>query len=51
MNRYNIGAKLLAHLLGWGEITILRYLKGQIPDRIHSDTIKSLRDPRKFRTR
>jgi len=35
-------------LLGWGEVTIIRYLKGQIPDRIHSDTLRTLNDPRIF---
>lgn len=48
LDRYDIGAKPLAHLLGWGEVTIIRYLKGQIPDRIHSDTLKTLNDPRIF---
>ena len=48
LGRYDIGAKPLAHLLGWGEVTIIRYLKGQIPDRIHSDTLRTLNDPRVF---
>ena len=48
LDRYDIGAKPLAHLLGWGEVTIIRYLKGQIPDRIHSDTLRTLNDPRVF---
>lgn len=48
LERYDIGAKPLAHLLGWGEVTIIRYLKGQIPDRIHSDTLRTLNDPRIF---
>ena len=48
LDRYDIGAKPLAHLLGWGEVTIIRYLKGQIPDRIHSDILKTLNDPQVF---
>ena len=48
LDRYDIGAKPLAHLLGWGEVTIIRYLKGQIPDRIHSDILKALNDPQVF---
>jgi len=48
LERYDIGAKPLAHLLGWGEVTIIRYLKGQIPDRIHSDILKALNDPQVF---
>lgn len=46
--KYNIGAKPLAFLLGWGEVTIIRYLKGQIPNCVHSDTLKNLIDPRNF---
>ncbi|NLW91015.1 MAG: DUF4065 domain-containing protein [Syntrophomonadaceae bacterium] len=48
LERYNIGAKPLSKILGWGEITILRYLKGQIPDRAHSATLLSLNDPGVF---
>lgn len=48
MERYNIGAKPLAKILGWGEVTILRYLKGQIPDHAHSDTLLSLKSPEVF---
>jgi len=45
LEQYNIGAKPLSKMLGWGEITILRYLKGQIPDRAHSATLLSLKAP------
>ncbi|WP_061213906.1 type II TA system antitoxin MqsA family protein [Syntrophomonas wolfei] len=48
LRQYNIGAKPLAVILGWGEVTILRYLKGQIPDRAHSNTLLSLKDPYVF---
>jgi len=50
LKQYDIGAKPLATLLGWSEATIIRYLKGQIPNRAHSDTLKRLHDPREFET-
>lgn len=43
--KYNIGAKPLSLLLGWGEVTISRYLKGQLPIKEHSDKLKSLNNP------
>lgn len=49
LERYNIGAKPLATILGWGEITVLRYLKGQIPDQAHSVALSSLQDRRIFK--
>ncbi|MDA8336304.1 MAG: DUF4065 domain-containing protein [Peptococcaceae bacterium] len=49
LDKYNIGAKPLAALLGWGECTIVRYLKGHIPNVENSDRLKSLRNPYVFR--
>ena len=40
MNIYNIGKAPLSIALGFGEITITRYLSGQIPSREYSDVIK-----------
>ena len=37
LEKYNIGARPLACLLGFGEITINRYLNGQLPSKSHSD--------------
>lgn len=42
LEKYNIGAKPLAKLLKWGEISIIRYLKGSIPERMYSDKLKEL---------
>lgn len=46
MNLYNIGKAPLSIALGFGEITITRYLSGQMPSREYSDIIKkSLSSP------
>ncbi|MDY2957695.1 type II toxin-antitoxin system antitoxin SocA domain-containing protein, partial [Floccifex sp.] len=40
MEMYNIGKAPLSLALGFGEITITRYLQGQIPSKEYSDVIK-----------
>lgn len=45
LNTYNIGKKPLARLLGWGEVTIERYLNGITPLKIYSDELKKLQNP------
>jgi len=45
LEKYNIGKKPLAKLLGWGEVTIERYLNGITPLKIYSDELKKLKDP------
>lgn len=42
LKRYHIGAGPLAVLLGFGEITIHRYLKGQLPSKAHSDRLREI---------
>jgi uncharacterized phage-associated protein len=50
LNKYNIGQKPLAKLLGWGETTITRYLQGLTPSREYSDRLRELlNDPVKMR--
>ncbi len=39
LKKYNIGACPLAKLLGFGDITITRYLDGQLPSRANSDIL------------
>jgi len=39
LERYCIGKKPLAKLLGWGETTIIRYLDGDIPSKEYSDKL------------
>jgi len=49
LKKYNIGKKPLSLVLGWGEITIIRYLDGQIPERVYSDILlKILDDPKEL---
>jgi len=49
LKKYNIGKKPLSLVLGWGEITIIRYLDGGIPDKLHSDVLYSIKnDPYKL---
>lgn len=51
LNKYNIGKRPLSNLLGWGEITITRYLDGTIPTKQYSDTLYGLlKDPIEMRS-
>lgn len=46
LDRYRIGKKPLAKLLGWGETTIIRYMEGDIPTNEYSNKLKViLEDP------
>lgn len=48
LKKYDIGRRPLSKLLGWGEITLTRFLQGQIPTKIYSDKLKELFDEKKF---
>jgi len=48
LERYDIGKKPLALLLGWGETTLLRYFDGFTPKRDYSDCLKELLNPYKM---
>lgn len=39
LNKYNIGKRPLAELLGWGEVTLVRYLNGAIPSKQYSEKL------------
>ena len=41
MKIYKIGKAPLSYALGFGEVTIARYLEGQVPSREYSDIIKN----------
>ena len=44
--KYNIGKRPLSLLLGWGELTLSRYLDGDTPSRQYSDILCQIsRDP------
>lgn len=44
LEKYQIGKKPLSLVLGWGEITIIRYLDGQTPNLFHSNILLSIKD-------
>lgn len=39
LDKYDIGKRPLSQLLGWGEITLSRYLEGALPTKQYSDTL------------
>ncbi len=39
LNKYKIGKKPLSKLLGWGEVTLIRYLNGDVPSKVYSDQL------------
>lgn len=39
LSKYKIGKKPLSKLLGWGEVTLIRYLNGDIPSKVYSDQL------------
>lgn len=43
LEKYNIGAGPLAKLLGFGDVTINRYVNGQLPSRDHSDVLLNIK--------
>lgn len=42
LTKYKIGKKPLAKLLGWGEVTLIRYMNGDVPVKIYSDELYHL---------
>ena len=44
MKKYNINKKTLSKLLGWGDLTIDKYLEGYLPNKEHSDKLKAILD-------
>ena len=48
LQKYNIGKKPLALLLGWGEATLLRYFDGFTPRREYSEQLRELMNPYKM---
>lgn len=48
LDRYRIGKKPLAKLLGWGETTIIRYMEGDIPTSEYSNKLRTLLDDPEF---
>lgn len=48
LEKYRIGKKPLAKLLGWGETTIIRYMEGDIPTTEYSNKLRALLDNPEF---
>lgn len=48
LERYRIGKKPLAKLLGWGETTIIRYMEGDIPTSEYSIKLRRLLENPEF---
>ena len=49
LETYHVSQKFLSRLLGWGEITLTRYVSGvYTPNQANSDKLKSLDDPYVF---
>jgi hypothetical protein len=44
LDRYRIGKKPLAKLLGWGETTIIRYMEGDVPTNEYSNKLRTILD-------
>jgi len=44
LKMYNIGKRPLSKLLGWGEVTLTRYLDGDIPTKQYSEKLKEILD-------
>lgn len=42
LDRYNIGKRPLAQLLGWSDVTIVRFVDGQLPSKMYSDKLKEI---------
>ena len=42
LNKYKIGKKPLSKLLGWGEITLIRYLNGDVPSKVYSEQLYNI---------
>lgn len=42
LKKYNIGKKPLSKLLGWGEVTLTRYMNGDVPTKAYSDQLYKL---------
>ncbi len=48
LNKYKIGKKPLSKLLGWGEITLIRYLNGDVPSKVYSDQLYNILNNKEY---
>lgn len=48
LTKYKIGKKPLSKLLGWGEVTLIRYLNGDVPSKTYSDILYKVLNDEKY---
>lgn len=48
LSKYKIGKKPLSKLLGWGEVTLIRYLNGDVPSKVYSDQLYKILNDEKY---
>lgn len=48
LNKYKIGKKPLSKLLGWGEVTLIRYLNGDVPSKVYSEQLYKILNNEKY---
>lgn len=48
LKKYDIGKRPMSLLLGWGEITLTRFVNGDIPSKSYSDQLKRLNKSPEF---
>ena len=48
LSKYKIGKKPLSKLLGWGEVTLIRYLNGDVPSKIYSDQLYKISNDEEY---
>src|SRR6056297_940953 len=48
LDRYDIGKRPLSLLLGWGEVTLTRYLNGDTPSKPYSDKLKRILEDKDY---
>ncbi len=48
LNKYNIGKKPLSKLLGWGEVTLTRYLNGDVPSKVYSEQLYKVLNDKEY---
>lgn len=44
LNKYEIGKRPLSQLLGWGDVTLTRYVDGDLPSKVYSTRLLALLD-------
>lgn len=50
LSKYDVSQKFLSRILGWGEITLTRYVNNNYtPNKINSDRLRSIKDPYVFK--